>query len=312
MNRREFVKQGLVGIAGTALAGRVFAQPRGAKVLRITVWDERQPAQKQAYENFLGNAVADHLRTVGGSAFEVRSVGLDDPDQGLPASLLDDTDVLVWWGHQRHADVKDELVKSIVDHVLAGKLNLCALHSSHWSKPFTGCMDERSVADALKSLPASERASAHVERIPGDRRIMSPDEKHTPYWTRETAPDGKPLLKVKLPSCVFSAVSNDGQPSHIRTLVTSHAIAKGIPAAWDVPQTELYGGHFHVPAPDVTLFEEQWDNGQTFLSGSLWAVGKGHVFYFRPGHETYPIYKQPVPRRVVENAVRWLGAHKKG
>jgi len=158
----------------------------------------------------------------------------------------------------------------------------------------------------------SERAAAHVERIPGDRRIMERNEKLTPYFTRETGPDGKLLLKVKLPSCVFPFVANEGKPSHIKTLVTSHPIAKGVPAAWEVPQTEVYGGPFHVPSPDVTLFDERWDNGESFPSGSLWRVGKGQVFYFRPGHETYPIYKQPVPRTIVENAVRWLAAHKKG
>jgi len=31
------------------------------KPIRVVVWDEQQPAQKQAYENFLGNAIADHL-----------------------------------------------------------------------------------------------------------------------------------------------------------------------------------------------------------------------------------------------------------
>jgi trehalose utilization protein len=300
----------LAGVVGATLAGRAAADSQRAVLLKVTVWDERQPAQKEAYANFLGNAVADHLRAAGGKSLEVRSVGLDDPDQGLPLALLDDTDVLIWWGHQRHGDVKDELVKQIVDRVQAGKLALLALHSAHWSKPFTACMDERSVADSLKSLPASERRTAHVERIPGDRRIMERNEKLTPYFTRETAPDGKPLLKIKLPSCVFPYVANDGKPSHLKTLVPKHPIARGVPAAWDIPQTEVYGGPFHIPAPDVTLFEEKWDNGESFLSGSLWKIGKGQVFYFRPGHETYPIYKQPIPLRVVLNAVHWLAAHK--
>ncbi len=311
MNRREFVKQGLSGLAGATLAGSALAAPRKAKTIRITVWDERQKAQKQAYENFLGNEVADHLRKVGGEAFDVKSVGLDDPDQGLPTSTLDNTDVLVWWGHQRHGDVKDALVKEIVNRVLEGRLNLLSLHSAHWSKPFTGCMDERAVADALKSLSPSERNGVQVERIPGDRFMPKKDAKLSPYWTKGKAVTGNIVLTVKLPSCVFPVVSNDGKQSHIKTLVTSHPIAKGVPAEWDIPHTEIYGGPFHVPQPDVTLFEEKWDTGDTFLSGSLWAVGKGQVFYFRPGHETYDIYKQPIPARVVENAVRWLGAHKK-
>jgi trehalose utilization protein len=44
-----------------------------------------------------------------------------------------------------------------------------------------------------------------------------------------------------------------------------------------------------------------------FRSGCVWRVGQGRVFYFRPGHETYPIFQQAEPLRVLENAVRWLG-----
>ena len=40
----------------------------------------------------------------------------------------------------------------------------------------------------------------------------------------------------------------------------------------------------------------------------VWTIGKGRVFYFRPGHETFPVYKQALPLKVVANAVRWLTA----
>jgi len=86
-----------------------------------------------------------------------------------------------------------------------------------------------------------------------------------------------------------------------------HPIAAGLPAHWDIPQTEMYGEPFHVPAPDEVVFEESWDKGEHFRSGCVWKVGKGRVFYFRPGHEIYPIFKQAEPLKVVENAARWLG-----
>lgn len=66
------------------------------------------------------------------------------------------------------------------------------------------------------------------------------------------------------------------------------------------------GGAFHVPPPDEVVFQEDWDKGERFTSGCVWKVGRGRVFYFRPGHETFPIYKQAEPLRVVENAVRWM------
>ena len=68
----------------------------------------------------------------------------------------------------------------------------------------------------------------------------------------------------------------------------------------------MYGEPFHVPPPDDVVFEEKWDKGERLRSGCVWRVGKGRVFYFRPGHETYPVYKQAEPLRVIENAVRWL------
>ena len=39
----------------------------------------------------------------------------------------------------------------------------------------------------------------------------------------------------------------------------------------------------------------------------IWNIGKGKVFYFRPGHETYGVYFEPMPLKVLENASRWLG-----
>jgi trehalose utilization protein len=68
----------------------------------------------------------------------------------------------------------------------------------------------------------------------------------------------------------------------------------------------MYDEPFHIPAPDAVVFEERWDKGEHFRSGSAWQVGKGRVFYYRPGHETYPIYRQAENLRVLVNAVRWV------
>src|SRR5690349_3956814 len=65
--------------------------------VRVIVWDEQQPAQKTVYENFLGNAIADYLKSRPG--LQVSSVNQNDPQQGLSEQTLDQCDVLVWWGH---------------------------------------------------------------------------------------------------------------------------------------------------------------------------------------------------------------------
>jgi len=75
-------------------------------------------------------------------------------------------------------------------------------------------------------------------------------------------------------------------------------------------QTEMYNEPFHVPEPDQLILEECWEGGEWFRSGMLWKLGKGNVFYFRPGHETYPIFKEKWVMQLLTNAVQWLGHSK--
>jgi len=111
---------------------------------------------------------------------------------------------------------------------------------------------------------------------------------------------------VHLPRCVFPVVHNEGSPSTITTAMPEHPIAKGVPASFVIPHTEVYAGPFHVPKPDALIFEERWNDKESFTSGLAWQVGKGRVFYFRPGHETYDIYNQEIPLKIVENAIHWV------
>ena len=120
-------------------------------LIRVVVWDEQQPAQKQAYENFLGNAIAEHLGKQPG--LRVISANIDQPEKGLPASLLDNTDVLIWWGHARHNEITPEMAKDIVARVKRGQLAFIGLHSAHWSLPFMELMNERTREDARRRYP---------------------------------------------------------------------------------------------------------------------------------------------------------------
>jgi trehalose utilization protein len=283
----------LLGMAATA----------GAAPIRVVVWDERQDAQKSAYGGFLGDTLAARLAEQ--PDFSVKSVGLNDPDQGLPDEVLNHCDVLVWWGHQKHQEVTDEHVAAIIKRLKEGRLSLIALHSAHWSKPFVAAMNERAVQDALQSVPKEERASVKIVEIKPKRGLPDINGALTPSFRRYKSGDGVDTLEVKLPGCIFPIVKNEGKPSHVHTWLPRHPIAAGIPGTFDIPQTEVYGGPFHVPKPDSMIFQEQWDDGNTFTSGCAWTVGKGKVFYFRPGHETYPIYTQEYPLKIVENAIRW-------
>lgn len=295
---------GLLAVSLPRLTVAATATAAAGREIRVLVWDEQQPAQKKAYgEKFLGETIAAHLGQLPG--LRVTSVSLAASEQGLEAAVLDQTDVLIWWGHMRHQEVTDERAEEVVRRVLAGKLALIPLHSAHWCKPFVRLMQERTKADALAAVPAAERATAKFEFL-NDRPLGRAVKRDTPL-TPSVAVRADGVRVVTLPQCVFPAWRADGAPGHVTALLPDHPIAAGLPRQWDVRQTEMYDEPFHVPAPDAVVFEEKWDKGERFRSGCVWQVGAGRVFYFRPGHETFPVYQQAEPLKVLENAVRWLG-----
>jgi trehalose utilization protein len=84
-----------------------------------------------------------------------------------------------------------------------------------------------------------------------------------------------------------------------------HPIAHGIDRSFEIPSEEMYGEPFAIPNPDEVVFLSWFEGGEAFRSGCTWRRGNGKIFYFRPGHETYPTYHQPEVRLVIRNGVRW-------
>jgi trehalose utilization protein len=282
-----------------------------SKRVNVLVWDEQQPEQKKAYPNFLGNAIANHLKL--NSDLNVKSVKLDDPEQGISAKVLDWSDVIVWWGHVRHDEISVEKSKDIVRRIKQGDLSLIALHSTHWSNPFVEAMNERTRMDFDRDYGELGNGSLEVNYVSPAQRFRAPirDEKVTPWVDLRKYPTGKVSATVYLPISCFPAYRPDGKPSTIKTLLSEHPIAAGIPPVFVVSNTEMYDEPFHIPQPDAVIFEEMWEPGEWFRSGSLWNIGKGKVFYFRPGHETYKVYFEPLPLKIIENAVIWLNSQLK-
>ena len=221
---------------------------------RITVWNENRhektdEAVRAIYPNGIHNSIAGFLEEAG---FPVQTATLDEPEHGLTESVLDQTDVLIWWGHMAHHEVDDSVVDRVQKHILDG-MGLIALHSSHFSKIF--------------------------KRMMGTTCNLR--------W-REA-----------------------GEKEHIWTVAYGHPIAKGIGQHIDLPNAEMYGEYFDIPEPDVLVFVSWFEGGDVFRSGCCWQRGFGRVFYFAPGHETYPIYHNPDIQRVIINACTWSAAHKK-
>ncbi|MBR4205440.1 MAG: ThuA domain-containing protein [Clostridia bacterium] len=109
--------------------------------MKITVWNEfahekTDEAVRAIYPDGIHMTIARFLTEAG---FEVRTATLDDPECGLTEEVLNDTDVLFWWGHMRHGDVPDSVVNRVYKHVIGG-MGMVVLHSGHASKIFQKLM----------------------------------------------------------------------------------------------------------------------------------------------------------------------------
>ena len=109
-------------------------------MVRVTVWGENvherhEPDVRALYPDGMHSAIAAGLAESLGDRFEIRTATLEQPEHGLPQDVLDNTDVLTWWGHIAHDEVSDEVVARVREAVLSG-MGLLVLHSAHYSKIF--------------------------------------------------------------------------------------------------------------------------------------------------------------------------------
>jgi trehalose utilization protein len=216
-------------------------------MMRVTVWceDLDDEAVWTVYPDGMHEAIAAGIREHAGD-LDVRTTTLDEPEHGLPGDVLDETDVLAWWGHHRHDEVPDELAARVQQRVLDG-MGLVVLHSAHLSKPF--------------------------------RRLMG-----TSCNLRWREADDREVVWAVAPS---------------------HPVAQGLPPVFSIERQEMYGELFDIPPPDELVFISSFSGGEVFRSGCCFLRGKGRIFLFSPGHETFPVYHQDEVRRVLANAVRW-------
>ncbi len=222
--------------------------------IRVRIWNEyihekNDEKVREIYPEGIHGKISEMLSKFGKDKFEITTATLDDPECGLSENELNNTDVLLWWGHLGHDKVPDEIAARVVQRVREG-MGLIVLHSGHYSKPFkmlmgTGCR--------LKW-----RVSGDTERI----------------WVIEG----------------------------------SHPIAKGLDEYIEIPQEEMYGEKFDIPAPDELVFISWFSGGEVCRSGCCYKRGLGKIFYFRPGHEEYPIYHREDITKVLCNAIEWANS----
>ncbi|MCM8764168.1 MAG: ThuA domain-containing protein [Candidatus Omnitrophica bacterium] len=110
--------------------------------IRVVVWNEfRHEKQiekiKKIYPEGMHGVIAKHLNSR--SDIVASLACLDEPEHGLSEAVLEQIDVLIWWGHVAHQEVKDEIVTRVRKRVLEGMGIIC-LHSAHFSKIFKALM----------------------------------------------------------------------------------------------------------------------------------------------------------------------------
>ncbi|WP_217558414.1 ThuA domain-containing protein [Paenibacillus sp. GbtcB18] len=217
-------------------------------MIKVTVWNENVHEKTNAkvaevYPEGIHGAIASGIA---GDSFQIRTATQEQPEHGLTQEVLDDTDVLIWWGHKAHGEVADEIVNRVHQRVLDG-MGLVVLHSGHFSKIFKKLMGT--------SCDLKWREAGEKERL----------------WVVDP----------------------------------SHPIAEGIGQYFELEREEMYGEHFDIPAPDELVFVSWFEGGEVFRSGCTYHRGQGRIFYFRPGHETYPTYYNENVLKVIANGVKW-------
>jgi trehalose utilization protein len=104
-------------------------------------------------------------------------------------------------------------------------------------------------------------------------------------------------------TCELTWRHNDSE--RVWTVHPGHPIARGVPHPLVIPEQEMYGEFFDIPAPDELVFISSFGGGEVFRSGCCFFRGRGRVFYFSPGHQEHPVYHQPEIQLILANAVRW-------
>ena len=151
----------------------------------VVVWSEGT-APANVYPHDINGAVAEGLRQ-SLPDWEVVTAGIDDPEQGLPAALLNRADVLVWWGHKKHGAVEDARVAQVVQRVKEGGMGFIALHSSHFAKPNkalmgTPCSFKAYVGDSTKLAVSVKDASHPIAKgVPATFTLVHHERYSDPY-----------------------------------------------------------------------------------------------------------------------------------
>jgi trehalose utilization protein len=240
--------------------------------VKVLVWDENPPhADKSIYPKGIRTVIADALNVLGNGQIEARTAHFDEDEQGITLEKLNNADVLLWWGHRRHAQVSDETAARVKSAVHENGLGFMPLHSGHYSKTFKTVLESSGdLKGGWREIPGFEKeeitvcAPRHPIAAGLEDFVIEKEEMYG-------APFGAPPFQT----LVFQSYFPEGGEYFPSGFTLS--VGKGI-------------------NPD-------------FKSGSGGGAnqgeGAGRVFYFRPGHETVGTYHLPIVQQILRNGVLW-------
>lgn len=215
--------------------------------MKVVVWNENlhEKTDERVTALYPGGIHAYIASFLKEDDIEVTTATLDDEECGLTEEVLEQTDVLLWWGHMGHSKVPDEIVDRVHKYIMRG-MGFIALHSAHHSKIFK-----------------------------------------------------------KLMGTTCNLKWRDGAKERIWNIKPNHPITQGIPDTFKLEAEEMYGEHFDIPEPQEVLLMGWFDGGEVIRAGCTFVRGNGRIFYFQPGHETNPSFRNEYVQRIIKNAVRW-------
>jgi trehalose utilization protein len=135
-------------------------------------------------------------------------------------------------------------------------------------------------------------------------RIISSVWKGMGFIALHSAHFSKPFMHLMGSPCSLQW-REAGERERIWVVNRAHPITCDLPSYFELENEEMYGEPFAVPEPLETVFISWFQGGEVFRSGVTYQRGAGRIFYFRPGHETYPTYHDKNVQLVLRNAVRW-------
>lgn len=115
----------------------------------------------------------------------------------------------------------------------------------------------------------------------------------------------QPFLRL-IGTTGFLTWREDGERERLWCVDPSHPIAAGLGDYIDIPKEEMYGEPFGIPTPDELVYIGWFEGGEVFRAGCVFKRGLGKLFYFNPGHETYPTYRIPAVRKLLVQACEYV------